>query len=1032
MKLKIQICIAGLVFWVAYLSTSTILAQQANLTLGSSIIISSDKSTGLPNFIKFSPDQDVQEEHFISWITKAFNLPDNIRFEAYEVTKDDLGFTITRYKEYINNFPVEGSMLITMSKAGRLQSLKGDYFLNYSSTTSASISEQSALESALNKVNALSYKWENETQEAAMRDLLKQPDFTYYPKGELVMVHKSGADHSAANIRLAYKFNIYAEKPLYRSYVFVDAKTGEVLAEKPIIHTADVLGTANTKYSGLVNMTSDNFGTNQYRLRETSRGNGIKTFNLNNSTTYSNTDFTNASSAWNVSGTDQAASDAHWGAEKTYDYYQQVHNRNSIDGNGFALLSYVHYDVNYVNAFWDGQEMTYGDGNTSQGFKIMTALDICGHEVTHGLVQYTAGLGGFSGTDESDALNEAFADIFGTSIEFFARPSQNDWLMGADNMTTGSGLRDMSNPSNLGQPNCYLGTNWDGGGEPHTNDGPAIYWYYLLCQGGSGTNDIGNAYNVSGITMAKAEKIAFRGLTVYFTPGTTYADARTATIQAAVDLYGGCSPEVIATTNAWHAVGVGPVFSGSVTASFTANSFNSCILPFVVSFSNTSANAGNAIWYFGDGSTSTVSNPSHSYGTAGTYHVKLVVSSACGTDSVTQLSFITVNPPPAPVATGALSCSAPSAVTLSATGGGTLNWYNTPTAGVPLNTGSTFTTPAISSTTTYYVESQLAGATGNVGPPTTTAFGAGSYHNNTSTQYLTFDVLKPCTIQTALVNSGSAGTRNITVWDTTGIQLQSIPVSFPNGIGTVTLNIHLAPGSYRIGGTTMDLWRNNSGGTYPYTLTNPDTILIITGSSAGPLYYYYIYNWQVQNDPCISPRTPVTATIGGTTLTYSTAGYDTICSTKPAIILTGGTPAGGVYSGPGVNSGTFDPAITGEGIQTITYSYTDTNNCTSTISRDIYVSECSTGINSSELNPAMILHPNPANGNLNLEIILLKNERASIELTNSIGQIIFQEYYNFVPGTNKLALNLHDAAKGIYFVRVKTLSGVLTQRIVMK
>lgn len=406
------------IFYFVFLAVLPAYAQQVDLRLENTTVVSYSQNTSLPYFIKFNPDQNIKEEGFTSWINHALDLPDNITFKAYDVNKDDLNITHTRYKEYINNFPVEGSMIITHSKDGRLYSVNGDYFLNVNTHPFASITESNALESALKKVNAIRYKWENKTQEAAMREMLKQPDFTYFPKGELVMVHKSGTDYTAANIRLAYKFNVYAEKPLYRANVFVDALTAEVIAEKPIIHTADVLGTANTKYSGAVNMTSDNFGTNQYRLQETGRGNGIKTFNVNNSTTYSNTDFTNSSSAWNVTGFDQAASDAHWGAEKTYDYFQQIHNRNSIDGNGFALLSYVHYDVNYVNAFWDGQEMTYGDGNTSQGFKIFTCLDICGHEVTHGLVEYTAGLGG-SGTDESDALNEGFADIFGTSIEVF-------------------------------------------------------------------------------------------------------------------------------------------------------------------------------------------------------------------------------------------------------------------------------------------------------------------------------------------------------------------------------------------------------------------------------------------------------------------------------------------------------------------------------------------------------------------------------------------------------------------------------------
>ncbi|HXC06184.1 MAG TPA: M4 family metallopeptidase, partial [Bacteroidia bacterium] len=437
--------------------------------------------------------------------------------------QDAMGFTHTRYKEYYNAFPVEGSMLIAHSRNGKVISINGDYIQQVGASAAPALTEAQALKAALSKVNARTY-------------------ITSSPKGELVVVHRSKADYQAAAYRLAYKFNIYASVPLYRANVFVDAVDGNILDEQNLICTVDVLGTGVTKYSGSVPMTSDNYGTGQYRLRETGRGNGIQTYNLANGSTYVNTDFTNTTSTWNLGGNDQAAADAHWGAEMTYDYYKNVHSRNSIDNAGYNLLSYVHYSTNFVNAYWDGTEMTYGDGDISQGFMIMTALDVCGHEITHGLTSFTAALNG-GGTDEASALNEGFSDIFGTTIEAFARPSQHDWIMGGDITCTtagvpnGTGIRDMSNPKNLGQPNCYLGTNWDPNGECHNNNGPCIYWYYLLCQGGSGTNDIGSVYTVTPLGMSEAQMIAYRGLTVYLTPSTTYADARNYTIQAATDLY---------------------------------------------------------------------------------------------------------------------------------------------------------------------------------------------------------------------------------------------------------------------------------------------------------------------------------------------------------------------------------------------------------------------------------------------------------------------------------------------------------------
>ena len=614
-------------FVFAGLTLSQISAQQSNVRLAKANTISYSKHTDLPNFIDLS-GQTIKEENFVNWAVYSLNLPTTSTFKPYSVEKDELGFTHTRHQQFINDVPVEGTMIITHSKNNELKSVNGDYYQNFNANLAPSINEESALKFALQKVNAKKYMWENSVFQ-------RQSGTNFYPKAELVMVHKKGADYSANNMRLAYKFNIYAEKPLYRANVFVDANTGEILDEKNLICTIDVVGTAVTKYSGTVTMTSDSVNVAQYRLRETGRGNGIQTYNLNNTTTYTNTDFTNNSSTWNVSGADQAASDAHWGAEMTYDYYKTTHNRNSIDGNGFALVSYVHYDIAFANAFWDGQEMTYGDGGG--GFTIMTGLDVCGHEITHGLTAKTAQLG----SGEAGALNEGFSDIFGTTIEAFARPSQHDWIMGPEIMTSHQGIRDMSDPKNLGQPNCYHGVNWDPNLEPHQDNGPCIYWYYLLCQGGSNTNDNGDAYNVTGITMAKAQMIAFRGLTVYFTPSTTYADARRYTIQAATDLYGACSPEIQATTDAWYAVGVGAQYSPSnVMASFN-NSAVTCAIPLAVNFTNSTANGASFNWSFGDGGTSTSPSPSHTFTAIGTDTVKLVATSCTGTkDSVIKVLSI--------------------------------------------------------------------------------------------------------------------------------------------------------------------------------------------------------------------------------------------------------------------------------------------------------------------------------------------------------------------------------------------------------
>jgi Zn-dependent metalloprotease len=850
-------------------------------------IVGVSAQTGLPNFIRFNPGKELLLPEFDVWAARSLGTGQDLNFKSYKTETDQLGVTHTRYRQYYHSYPVEGTTLICHSKNGRVISVNGDYVQEVRAALSASLTPKQALKKALEKVHASRYRWENADEEEALRKAFNDPNLTYYPKGELVVVHVKGADYSAASYHLAYKFNIYADIPLYRSNVFVDANSGKILDEQNLICTTDVVGPATTKYSGTVPMTSDNYGTGQYRLRETGRGNGIETYNLNGSSTYTNTDFTNTSSTWNSTGNDQAATDAHWGAEQTYDYYKQTYNRNSIDGNGYKLLSYVHYSTNFVNAYWDGTEMTYGDGNLAQGFSIMTALDVCGHEITHGLTANTAALG----SGEAGALNEGFSDIFGTTIEHFARPNQWDWLIGADITTNHAGLRNMSNPKQFTQPDTYLGTNWDPNGEVHNNNGPCIFWYYLMCQGKSGTNDIGSVYNVSAIGMTDAAQIAFRALTVYFTPSTDYNAARIAAIQASTDLFGSCSPQTITCTNAWYAVGVGSQYAASaVVSAFSANTTASCALPATVQFTNATANGASYSWSFGDGTGSTAVNPVHSYTQSGTFTVKLVALGCTGVlDSVIKTSYITISAPTAPTATGASRCGSGS-LTLSASGAGTINWYSSAAADTILGTGTSFNTPVITTTTSFYAASSIAQAPVSGGPDST--LGTGSYLNYS--HYLVFDVSDGLTIKSVDVYPSGTGARTIELQNSAGTTLISMPVNnLPaSGKTTVPLNFHVPAGTgYHLAatGATINMFRNNAGAVYPY---NIGSIVSVTGtdvSSTSPAYYYFFYNWVIEKDPCISTTVPAVATITPSGGNISVNSVSVCPGVQATLTATGGT-----------------------------------------------------------------------------------------------------------------------------------------------
>ncbi len=509
-----------------------------------------------------------------SFLASTFNLTANDKLVLVSALTDEVGYTHYKYEQKYKNLDVEGATVTLHVLQGEIKSISGNYRQLPELAVLPGIAENLALQNALSKVNANTYVWQQNPAQSK-------------PAGTLLVF-----THPVTLVSyLAYKFDVYAVEPLYRAYVFVDAATGDVIFEENRIHHTNVAASGNSLYHGNVSFTADFTGSN-YRLRQTASGNGVETYNLNNGTNYTAaTDFTSASS---TSWPDATGVQAHWSAEKTHGYFLSAHNRNSFNGTGGIIKSYVHYSSNYVNAFWDGSRMTYGDGD-GVNYGPLVSLDIVGHEITHGVTEYSANL---TYSYESGALNESFSDIFGEAIENYATGS-NNWQMGTDIGIGGSGaIRSMNNPNLFGDPDTYLGTYWytgtgDNGGV-HYNSGVQNKWFYILSAGESGTNDIGSSYAVTGIGIANAAKIAYRNLSVYLTASSTYSAARAGAIQSAIDLFGAGSAEVIATTNAWYAVGVGGAYGTiSYCTSLGNNSSYEWIASVSVgSFTNNSGAAG--------------------------------------------------------------------------------------------------------------------------------------------------------------------------------------------------------------------------------------------------------------------------------------------------------------------------------------------------------------------------------------------------------------------------------------------------------
>ncbi|MFK0113096.1 M4 family metallopeptidase [Streptomyces sp. NPDC091217] len=352
-------------------------------------------------------------------------------------------------------------------------------------------------------------------------------------------------------------------------HVVTDAATGKKLFEYQGIDTAT--GTGNTQYSGAVSLTTTQSGST-YNLTDGDRG-GHKTYNLNHGTSGTGTLFSQSSNTWGNGTTSNAATagaDAHYGAAETWDFYKNTFGRSGIKNNGVGAYSRVHYGNSYVNAFWDDSCfcMTYGDG--SGNADPLTALDVAGHEMSHGVTSNTAGLN-YSG--ESGGLNEATSDIMGTGVEFYANNSTDvgDYLIGEKININGDGtpLRYMDKPSKDGssKDSWYSGL---GGLDVHYSSGPANHFFYLLSEGSGAKVINGVSYNsptadglpVTGIGRDKALQIWYRALTTKFTSTTNYASARTGTLAAAGELYGTTSTEYKAVQDAWAAVAVGSRSSG--------------------------------------------------------------------------------------------------------------------------------------------------------------------------------------------------------------------------------------------------------------------------------------------------------------------------------------------------------------------------------------------------------------------------------------------------------------------------------------
>lgn len=369
-------------------------------------------------------------------------------------------------------------------------------------------------------------------------------------------------------------------------HVITDANTGDKIFE----YQAVMNGTGHGQYNGHVTLGTSGSAGNHLLKDDTRGGNSTTDLGHVDDDEAPGTLFTDADDVWSDGspGNNQSAAvDAHYGAQLTWDYFKDVHGRTGIRNDGVAAYSRVHYGNAYSNAFWWDHCfcMTYGDGayNTNP----LTSIDVAAHEMSHGITSATAGLR-YSG--ESGGLNEATSDIFGAAVEFWANnPSDpGDYFEGEKINLNGDGtpLRYMDKPSKDGDSADHWYPNINQL-DVHYSSGPANHWFYLASEGSGAKLVNGVNYDspthdgkpVNPIGREAAAKIWFRALTTYMTSSTDYSAARTATLEAAADLYGKNGVVYNNVGNAWAAVNVGPRMVQGVTLTNPGNQVSTTTAP---------------------------------------------------------------------------------------------------------------------------------------------------------------------------------------------------------------------------------------------------------------------------------------------------------------------------------------------------------------------------------------------------------------------------------------------------------------------
>ncbi|HLL76696.1 MAG TPA: M4 family metallopeptidase [Pyrinomonadaceae bacterium] len=457
------------------------------------------------------------------------------------VVADDLGQTHVRLEQVHRGVPVFGGQLIAHLDAPDPASAKGAK-RTFANGRVFKDARQVSTRARITAADALA---------AAKRALGRDAGFAREGAELVVLPEAVRRGDDASGATLVYKVELLVNdgREAARHFYFIDARDGSVVWHYDNLQK----GLGHGLYSGQRGIGTV-FNGWTFEMRDPGRTNGslcgaggIITSDAQFAGPCS--PYTDPDDVWGNSqpfDIQSAAVDAHLFAALTFDYFLGYHGRNSIDGAGMQMCNRMRHDFFFGpdNAFWDGQCTNYGSG--SNGRHLATA-DVVGHEYTHGVTEFSAGLI-YSG--QSGGSNESFSDIFGTRVEFLWGVNP-DYRIAED--WNGFGFRNMANPREDGHSIDHLSQYFNGMGV-HSSSGLQNVVFYLLSE--SGHHPTTGVF-VKRIGRDRAAAVFYRALVVYLFPSATFADVRQATELATRDLYSTGNPIWNALRKGWFSAGVG-------------------------------------------------------------------------------------------------------------------------------------------------------------------------------------------------------------------------------------------------------------------------------------------------------------------------------------------------------------------------------------------------------------------------------------------------------------------------------------------